>query len=673
MKNSSLTFLGLILASLAFASDSRAQTAVAGFDANLSGLPPSVCAIAVQPNGQILIGGSFTSVQRESRIGMARLNPDGSLDRRFNPQSHGPVCAIAVQSDGRVLAAGSFTTITGVQRDKIARLDKMTGIVEGSFNPNPNNGSVHDFSTIDSIAVQADDKILIAGYFTRIGTENRKHIARLMPDGTLDATFNPNPDSTVSTITVQSDRRILVGGAFTHIGGANRKRIARLNPTNGLVDPADRFDADIRNGFVTAIAVQSDGRVLAGGSFSRIGKLRYRNLARLDAETGSPDTMFDPNRKTYSIGSVDSIALQSDGRVIVGCNALGPRTLRTIARLAATTGLPDSFDPAAVGSIYSIALRPDGEVLVGGNFNRIGGRAIDGFALLSNDTDAVSTIEVTSASVILRRNGSAPQLTRAVVEHSIDDGASYNFLGDTVTTASEYSLTGIRLPTERTMLVRVRGYFRSGYRNGSETTIEQVQLACLLPATSTNLIRNHSFELTPCTTPCNQDQDRLPLDWLRLAGSSDTFSNDGSYGWPPDAMGLGNFTGALAQEGIRWVAAGSHFGPEIFGQDLTCPLIPGQEYRLTAYLLQAVRTDLAHAGTYKIELWDSDLPSAHIIEVGRLMPYVTSSTEWQLSTLAFTAPPEAASYRVLAFRAVGLADESAYPGIDDVVLLPVPR
>jgi hypothetical protein len=55
------------------------------------------------------------------------------------------------------------------------------------------------------------------------------------------------------------------------------------------------------------------------------------------------------------------------------------------------------------------------------------------------------------------------------------------------------------------------------------------------------------------------------------------------------------------------------------------------------------------------------------------MPYVTSSTEWQLSTLAFTAPPEAASYRVLAFRPVGLADESAYPGIDDVVLLPVPR
>ena len=59
------------------------------------------------------------------------------------------------------------------------------------------------------------------------------------------------------------DGKILVGGAFTSIGGQTRNRIARLDATTGLADP---FDPNA-NDFVLSIAVQADGKILAGGSF----------------------------------------------------------------------------------------------------------------------------------------------------------------------------------------------------------------------------------------------------------------------------------------------------------------------------------------------------------------------------------------------------------------------
>ncbi len=60
---------------------------------------------------------------------------------------------------------------------------------------------------------------------------------------------------------MQADGKILAGGHFTSIGGQTRNRIARLDPTTGL---ADSFDPNA-NGGVYAIAVQADGKILAGG------------------------------------------------------------------------------------------------------------------------------------------------------------------------------------------------------------------------------------------------------------------------------------------------------------------------------------------------------------------------------------------------------------------------
>jgi hypothetical protein len=192
-------------------------------------------------------------------------------------------------------------------------------------------------------------------------------------------------------------------------------------------------------------------------------------------------------------------------------------------------------------------------------------------------------------------------------------------------------------------------------------------MGVLSQTASANLLRNPSFEQTPCTTPCNQDQAVMPSDWLSLNVTPDTYSNDGSYGLPPS--GFGNFTGATAQDGIRWVAGCSCAGFEIFGQVLSAPLIPGQEYTLSAYLREAVRADLAHPGTYQIELWDSPNSSADKIVLGSFQPLIANQSAWELRTLTFTAPSGAATHPVLAFRPLGSAEGDAYPGIDNVVLV----
>jgi Domain of unknown function (DUF5122) beta-propeller len=142
------------------------------------------------------------------------------------------------------------------------------------------------------IAVQADGKILASGFFSSIGGQMCNRIARLDATSGLADSFNPNANQTVFPIAVQADGKILVGGTFTNVGGQTRRGIARLDPTTGL---ADSFNpSPTQNDAVLSIVVQTDGKILVGGSFANIGGQTRHNIARLDANAGLADS-FDPS------------------------------------------------------------------------------------------------------------------------------------------------------------------------------------------------------------------------------------------------------------------------------------------------------------------------------------------------------------------------------------------
>src|SRR5438876_9482204 len=222
--------------------------------------------------------------------------------------------------------------------------------------------------------------------------------------------------------------------------------------------------------------MQADGKILASGHFTSIGGQARHYIARLDATTGLADS-FNPNANDR----VESIAVQADGKILAGglFTSIGGQTRNYIARLDPTTGLADSFDPNANLYVESIAVQADGKILAGGVFSGIGGQTQRfRFARLSNDTAALQNLAVTQTTITWTRGGSSPQFARVTFEYSTDN-VDYTPLGNGTTAGSNWILTGLNLPTGQNFYIRARGYYRSGYLNGSESITESVRNAFL--------------------------------------------------------------------------------------------------------------------------------------------------------------------------------------------------
>ena len=132
-----------------------------------------------------------------------------------------------------------------------------------------------------AIAIQADGKIIIASGFLTVGTTAVSDIARLKPDGSPDPTFiGPSAvNGEIKVVAVQPDGKILIGGNFDAIDTTPRHGLARLN-ADGTFDSsfgdADLLymdsDATTFDGTVWSVAIQPDGKVLAAGDFKSIAE-----------------------------------------------------------------------------------------------------------------------------------------------------------------------------------------------------------------------------------------------------------------------------------------------------------------------------------------------------------------------------------------------------------------
>lgn len=345
-----------------------------------SGADYEIYSIAPQSDGKILIGGQFFNYNSTERNKIARLNADGSLDTSFDPGlGVGDLTdvrwlySIAVQGDGKILIGGSFNTYNGTIRNNIARLN-VNGSLDTSF--------ISDFgsvSVVHCIAIQNDGKILIGGQFTAYDGTARSRIARLNADGSLDTTFNPGTGVTggliVESIALQTDGKIIIGGGFSTYNGTTRNGIARLN-SDGSLD-ASFNPGSGANDVVSDIAIQNDGKILIGGNFTSYNGTSINRIAKLNTD-GTLDTDFNPG--TGANNPVISVAIQSDGKILIGgwFGGYNESPRQKIARLNAGGSLDTTFDPgtgATGGTVESIALQSDGKILIGGGFSTYNGTA----------------------------------------------------------------------------------------------------------------------------------------------------------------------------------------------------------------------------------------------------------------------------------------------------------
>jgi len=371
-----------------------------GFNPNPSG---AVESIGIQGNGQIVVGGAFTSFQpgasgaNVTRYYAARLNSDGSLDGNFNPNLNGSVGALVVQANGQIVIGGAFTSLqpngTGANltANYLARLNS-DGTLDTTYNPNPN-------ALVSALALQSNGEVLIGGSFTNF-TPNagstiitRNYLALLTTSGSVDASFDPNVNGSVSTIDLLSDGSVIAGGTFTsvqaggailaggsfgNIGGSAAANLARLN----LDGSNDNSFTSNTNGAVNALVPQSNNRILVGGAFTVIGGLQRNNLARLNAD-GSMDANFNPSPN----GAVTAITYLPSSQILVGGSftAVGGQPATYLARLNSTGSLDTSFAPSINGPVSALVAQPNGQVVIGGAFTTVGGQARNNLARLNPD------------------------------------------------------------------------------------------------------------------------------------------------------------------------------------------------------------------------------------------------------------------------------------------------
>ena len=342
-----------------------------------NGLSWSVEAIETQADGKILVGGHFSSYQLTAANHIIRLNADGSRDTSFDMWEgfDSGVLSLTTQSDGKIIVGGHFRNYQWTAANRIIRLN-ADGSKDSSF-------EVWDGfdSTVNTITVQSDGKLLVGGEFTTYQWVSAKGIIRLNADGSRDSSFDMGMgfsgdrfSGVIHTIEIQADGKILVGWYFINYQWVSANWIIRLN-----ADGSRDTTFNIWNGFVSeyydsasiyAIKTQSDGKIIVGGYFKKYQWVNANHIIRLNTD-GSRDTSFD-------IGNgfdqrVWDIVIENNGEILIGGNFTTYKWVNAnhIIRLNTDGSRDTSFDIGdgfKDGDIYIIRVKTDKKILIGGDF-----------------------------------------------------------------------------------------------------------------------------------------------------------------------------------------------------------------------------------------------------------------------------------------------------------------
>ncbi|MFZ1692896.1 MAG: T9SS type A sorting domain-containing protein [Flavobacteriales bacterium] len=352
-------------------------------DYGFQAVPPSVQVSRVLelPDGKILMGGFFLNYAGSGKNHMVRLNNDGTVDPTWNPSGIGPsnqVMDIAVMTDGRIVIAGNFSTYNGIASYFITRL-LPNGDRDPAFNipPNAINGAVL------AIDIQNHDKVVAVGEFFTCYGHSMPHIARFLNTGAVDLSFDIGYGFNAVTrdILVLPDNRILVGGDF---GSYN------LIPTWGLamLQAGGPYDASMTMapGFTGAgstvrkLLRQPDDKILVGGSFSYHNMQPSNALARINLDGTRDPSFVSP---FYPYAGITALAVQADGMIYAGGefsggmydpNVPGPARLNQLlpngARNDAAYDLGEGpgLGTELTAYVRDVFVQADGKVLVGGYF-----------------------------------------------------------------------------------------------------------------------------------------------------------------------------------------------------------------------------------------------------------------------------------------------------------------
>jgi len=391
----------LFIAISTFAFTLSAHGQIAALDPSFAqqgtGLSAQVNAVAVQNDGKIIVAGSFSDYNGIGRKGIARLNADGSLDPTFNPGLgfNAAVNSIALQTDGMIVVGGAFTTFNGNAAPYITRLN-ADGSEDVTFNQLL-GGALN--SAVNVVKVLPNGQVLVGGSFTGLGLGLISQLIRLNSNGSQDLTLLVGGLSTLGSVkdlAVQPDGKIIIVGEFTSVGLNPAKRVARLTSL-GLFDTTFIIGSGF-NATVHAIALQSDGKVVVGGAFTDYNGTAVGRIARINT-SGAVDPTFAAEAEFDN--EVYELKLQSDGKILVGGRfATGPGAVYRsyMARLNVEGTLDLAFETSASFNlpVRAIALLSDERIVVGGEFTLVSDSPTPYVVVLLNHSIAIQSTSPTA-------------------------------------------------------------------------------------------------------------------------------------------------------------------------------------------------------------------------------------------------------------------------------------
>ena len=332
-----------------------------------SGIAGAVNEIVIQPNGNYLIGGSFNGFNGgSSPNNIARINADGTIDAGFTSgfSAFDEVKKIVLATDGKAFVIGNFTFFNFTTSRGIVKIN-ADGTLDSSFNT---GGGVDVTNPISGIDILPDGKVLMSGFFSSYGGSPYAGIVRINTDGTSDASFAPRTGviGTVADSAVQPDGKILIGGTFSYVNGTPRERIARLNP-DGTTDDTFTIGTGV-TGTLSSIYLQSDGKILIGGNFTSYNGVVRDNVARLNSD-GTLDTTFDSGLMDAP-DVVDDIAQTFNGKIVIGglFGSVNGTTRVFLAQLNQDGSVDTGFNhPILDGRVRTLLPQPDGKLFIGGS------------------------------------------------------------------------------------------------------------------------------------------------------------------------------------------------------------------------------------------------------------------------------------------------------------------
>ncbi len=386
--------------------------------------------MALQPNGKVVVAGTFTFNNGGQDFAVARFTGNGTLDPTFGiggrvaidvrgNGSNDHASAVALQPDGKIVVAGSTTVGTGNNDFAIVRLNLdgsldpsfgVNGVQTVPFNVGP-SGSQDDRAT--AVAIQPDGGIVLGGLaqVNAAGTYDFA-VARLAPDGSLDSSFNGGGKQIVSfnlgrggsatnedrarAVAIQSDGKIVLAG-WANIGTAANTyafAVARLTPT-GILDTTFNASGEQAISFgsvgmdqANALAIQGDGKIVVAGTSvvnssgnHDFAVARLKTDGTLDAgfnSTGKQTVPFDvPGSSLNDLGN--AVTVEADGSILLAGSAdtvLGGATAFAVARLTTTGALDAAFNGGGQQGVVfqqngnavanAIAEQANGKILVVG-------------------------------------------------------------------------------------------------------------------------------------------------------------------------------------------------------------------------------------------------------------------------------------------------------------------